>query len=212
MGRLILLYGINGVGKDTIALELSKQYKNTIIVSDQRILMYYLGLLKNYKNNIKINTEKYKALESTPRETLKKIYKTKFLETIEKIRKEYEIVFLISHLVISLHINKNKPKYLDTEIINEKLSELLFCANSIVYIKSKPEEILERRIKDRKFTGRNRPIDLKDIKHHQKLNDKKWKELLNHVPQNKTVTVLNHNNNLNEAITQSQAFIDKIMI
>lgn len=212
MGRLILLYGINGVGKDTIALELSKQYKNTIIVSDQRILMYYLGLLKNYKSNIKINTEKYKALESTPRETLKKIYKTKFLETIEKIRKEYEIVFLISHLVISLHINKNKPKYLDTEIINEKLSELLFCANSIVYIKSKPEEILERRIKDRKFTGRNRPIDLKDIKHHQKLNDKKWKELLNHVPQNKTVTVLNHNNNLNEAITQSQAFIDKIMI
>ena len=212
MGKLIIIYGVNGVGKDAIALSLSREYTNSVVVSDQRILMYHLGIIDSYDNSLKIDKEKYKKLEDTSNEKFIDIYQNKFIQTLSEIKSNYDIVFLISHLVISLHTDKESPLYMDTESININLENLLSgIADGVFYIKSDCKDILKRREVDAKKYDRQRPLRLEDIKQHQYLNDKKWDEISKYVSENKKITILNDEGKLDKAISTSRDFIDNIL-
>lgn len=208
MGKLIVIYGINGVGKDSFASELNKIYKNSIVVSDQKILMYHLGLIDNFESKNSVDRAKYKVLENTPNDDFEKIYDKKFVVTLESLKNKYDYVFLISHLVVALFIDKDKPTYLDTEEINKKLKYILEGANGIILLKSSAEEILGRRLSD---TGiRDRLVDVEEIFQHDKLNNEKWNEVCKFIGKDKIRVIINDDNMLVEAVVEGKNFIDNL--
>ena len=67
------LFGINGVGKDTIAENLRKKNPEITVSSVSRMLMYILGISKTYDVREKVTEEQYKILESIPQTQMVKI-------------------------------------------------------------------------------------------------------------------------------------------
>ena len=70
------IFGINGVGKDTVANSLRTNNPDLLVTSISRMLMYILGITKTYDVNEKVCEEQYKMLESVPQEKMIKIGKT----------------------------------------------------------------------------------------------------------------------------------------
>ena len=60
------IFGINGIGKDTVSEEIRKKRQDIKVTSMSRLLMFILGISKSYDVREKINEEQYKALEEIP--------------------------------------------------------------------------------------------------------------------------------------------------
>ena len=127
---------------------------------------------------------------------------------MEGLKEKFDFVFLISHLVISLFIEKENPTYLDTEVINKKLKYILNNASGIILLRSIPEEILNRRLNDRKV--RERVVDIEEIYKNNTLNDNKWNEVCKFVGEEKIKTITNNDNKLAEAVMEGKIFIDNL--
>ena len=82
------LFGINGVGKDTIAENLRKKNPEITVSSVSRMLMYILGISKTYDVREKVTEEQYKILESIPQTQMVKIENEEYRRILEKIAKE----------------------------------------------------------------------------------------------------------------------------
>ena len=72
------IFGINGVGKDTVANSLRTNNPDLLVTSISRMLMYILGITKTYDVNEKVCEEQYKMLESVPQEKMIKIENTDY--------------------------------------------------------------------------------------------------------------------------------------
>ena len=57
---LYTIFGINGIGKDTVAEEIRKKRQNIEVTSLSRLLMFILGISKSYDVREKIDEEQYK--------------------------------------------------------------------------------------------------------------------------------------------------------
>jgi len=201
---LIIIYGINAVGKDTVANSIASISSNTLITSESRILMYHLGLINNFDATLKVDREIYKKLENAPREKIQNIYSTKYLETLSQLKEKYKLVILLSHLVFALYIDKDVTKYVTDIDIPDWLINL---SDLVVHLKSPSEDILLRRITDLKIEKRERVLRLEQIKHHQKLCDKKWEILEKRFGKKKLIIVTNENNKVTYAVNNIIKFI-----
>lgn len=203
---LYLVYGINAAGKDAIAKEVVARYKDSLITSESRILMYHLGLVDSIDATIKVDREIYKKLENAKREDIQRIYKEEYPQTMAKAVKDYDLVILLSHLVFALYIDKEEAKYVTDVEIPKWLVEL---SEGMVQLVADPEEIFSRRMKDVINEKRDRIVQMKQIKQHQALCDKKWNDIGYLYQTNKMKIVENHNNKMQIAVDEVINFINK---
>jgi len=207
MGKLVVIYGINAVGKDTIANEFVKFFNNSFITSEQRILMYNLGIIDSFDSHRKISRGNYKSLEGTSVSKLRSVYSFDFFNTLKKLKLEYKFVFLFSHLVVALYLDK-KIRYLNLYDVDKMMPDTLFnIADGIINVKANFNDILERRVMDLKLLKRERVTNLKDIEYHQQLCDDVWKKLVSKNKHIRTIVIHNNNGKLGEAVVQAKQFI-----
>ena len=133
---LITIFGINGVGKDTVADKIKEKNPDITITSMSRMLMYLLGISKTYDTREKINEKKYKKLENTPQEIIRDIENNQYKQLLEQLSCADNVIFL-AHLVSELRLG-NETKYLtDKQIpkwfidINEQMIQLVAPASII---------------------------------------------------------------------------------
>lgn len=89
---LYTIFGINGIGKDTIAEELRNKNPEIEVTSMSRLLMFIIGISKTYDVREKISERQYKTLENIPQSKMIDIENNEYRELIEKISKSDKYV------------------------------------------------------------------------------------------------------------------------
>lgn len=161
------IFGINGIGKDTVADEIRKNNPNLRVTSMSRIYMYVLGLSKTCDVKEKITEEQYKKLELVPQETMRKIEDNEYRQVLERMANSSEEVLFLGHLVSSLRLG-DEEKYLDDRKIPKWFVD---ANNNLIQLVAPAEIISERRKKD---NNRKRNTSIEEIIKHQSLCSKEW--------------------------------------
>lgn len=167
---LYTIFGINGIGKDTVAKEIRKKRQDIGITSMSRILMFILGISKSYDVREKIDEEQYKALEETPQSTMRSIEDDEYRKLLEQLAKEDKDVIFLSHLITALRLGNNVEFLEDRKTpdwfvdINDKLIQLVAPAQIVA----------EHRQKDK---ARRRCYEINEIIKHQELCTKEWERI-----------------------------------
>lgn len=201
---LITIYGINAVGKDTIAKELKSENPEIFVTSESRLLMYHLGIIDEFGIDSSVTKSDYKKLESTTQDRILSITNGTFKADLVKFRNSRRITILLSHLVFMLHIDKADPIFLTDK--DPAFPEL---ADALIHIKSDPEDIFSRRIKDNIDGIRERyHTDLKLIKKHQSLCDEKWGKIIKNRTKDSYTIIFN--GDIKKAISEVNNFIKQI--
>jgi len=195
---LSTLYGVNGVGKDTIGAELLSRHPDTQLTSESRLFMYILGITSDYRAQTKASREQYKQLEDTPQKRMLEIQDTDYMYLVDDLKKRENTTILLSHLVFALHLDK-EITYLDSR----ETPEWFVDANdTLVQLVAPPEVILERRMQDAAQRDRG-AFTLEDIQTHQRLCDRKW-EKLTALAVNDTVCISVENINKDQAAEETE--------
>lgn len=167
---LYTVFGINGIGKDTVAKEIRKKTQDIEVTSMSRLLMFILGISKSYDVQEKINEEQYKALEKMPQSTMRFIEDNEYRQLLERLAKEDKDVIFLSHLITALRLG-NKVEFLEDRKtpdwfvdINDKLIQLVAPAQMVA----------ERRQRDK---TRRRCYEIDEIIKHQELCTKEWERI-----------------------------------
>lgn len=167
---LYTIFGINGIGKDTVAKEIRKKTQDIEVTSMSRLLMFILGISKSYDVQEKINEEQYKALEKMPQSTMRFIEDNEYRQLLERLAKEDKDVIFLSHLITALRLG-NKVEFLEDRKtpdwfvdINDKLIQLVAPAQMVA----------ERRQRDK---TRRRCYEIDEIIKHQELCTKEWERI-----------------------------------
>lgn len=167
---LYTIFGINGIGKDTVAKEIRKKTQDIEVTSMSRLLMFILGISKSYDVQEKINEEQYKALEKMPQSTMRFIEDNEYRQLLERLAKEDKDVIFLSHLITALRL-RNKVEFLEDRKtpdwfvdINDKLIQLVAPAQMVA----------ERRQRDK---TRRRCYEIDEIIKHQELCTKEWERI-----------------------------------
>ena len=99
---LTTIFGINGVGKDTVANELRIKNTDISVTSMSRVLMYILDITKTYDVSEKVCEDQYKKLESVPQSKMIEIENTDYKKILCEIAKSDKNVLMLSHLISAL--------------------------------------------------------------------------------------------------------------
>src|SRR5690606_33381552 len=101
------IYGINGVGKDTVAAELQKrQPRGLVITSMSRLSMYLLDITDNFDAQRSVTNDQYKKLETVPQEDMVALEEGPYREFVGELADGGDRVLMLSHLVFALHLGK----------------------------------------------------------------------------------------------------------
>lgn len=172
------LYGINGVGKDTVANRLKQDYDHTMtITSMSRLSMYLLGITDHYDAQRKVSTEAYAELEQVPQPEMVELEEGACRDFIHDLAQSDQNTLMLSHLVFALHVGHREPVYLT----DRRIPDWYIQENSgIVQLQAEPETIISRRLRDLEDEAvqRVRPTALEQVKTHQTLCDTEWNRLL----------------------------------
>jgi thymidylate kinase len=190
--KLFLIYGINGSGKFDIASYLAdfflKKGETSIITRESRIIMYLLGIVDDFDARVSVALNKYKILENTNSLIIKKVYQTLYEDFIFRLTKKYNNVFLLSHLVFALYIDKERVEYLSE--FREPVW-LIKRADLVVNVNTSPRIILKNRADTSQYSRSQIMLNLGNIKYHQELCNKKWLDLKKSF-KHKSFYVVNH--------------------
>jgi len=149
--NVIALFGINGVGKSTIAHALHETIFGSVMLSGSELLMHSFKGLNREQLEMLSPEEKMRMLESA------------FLDAFEQNR-EAKLIILDTHLVVT--IRKNGKLILEN-VWSERFSPY---SNFVFFISSNPMEILQRRMRDSRISGRRRDLDVEHIRVDQTIN------------------------------------------
>lgn len=182
------MFGINASGKDSVFRELKNRKKEIQSTSESRLLMYHLGYVDSYSLEQPVDREIYKQLENTSQEKIMEVTNSSYRKTLEDFRDAEIEYFLLAHLVTALTIDKN-PVYLDKDVPFWYRD----VGNKFIQITCDPEEILKRRLADKKSGNRDRGNldNIDEIIHHQNLCNEKWEKLTDGLPAGRFTTITN---------------------
>lgn len=181
---LITIFGINGVGKDTIANQLKKKRPNIKITSMSRILMYILGITNTFETAEKVTEEQYKQLESIPQERMKQIEENEYKDLLTMLSKKNEETILLTHLVSALRLGE-KTIYLEDRLTPDWLVE---NSNTLIQLVVPPQILSERRQND---GSRKRDTNVEEIEKHQKMCLREWGRIRKRHPSKTMYTIVN---------------------
>lgn len=161
------LFGINGVGKDTVAESLRAKDRDLVVTSMSRLSMYLLGIIDDYDVRTKVSEDHYSRLEQTPQSTMVELEKNEFRQELEQIADTDGRVMFLGHLVSALR-NGEKIEYLTNRKTPTWLTDI---SDSLIQLKAPAVLISERRTNEKE---RNRSVDISQIDEHQSLCDDEW--------------------------------------
>jgi len=194
------IFGINGVGKDTVANEIKKNNPDIKVTSMSRILMYILGITETYDTSEKVNEEQYRILESTPQNIMIDIENNQYRQLLEKMAQSEENVIFLTHLVSALR-HQGETIYLKDRLTPKWFIEL---NEQLIQLVAPAELIRERRERDNK---RKREIDINEILEQQELCSKEWERISISNILNKDRMHIVNNINLTEATNEINGII-----
>lgn len=166
---IIAIYGINGVGKDRIAKEIQKEKSNVLIVSQSRLLMYHLGIVKKFISNVELKSGAYKKLEAIEEKRIKILSENLCRKTIVELSASGRIVLYLSHLEI--------VKFFQGQYVcfpSEPTEWIRKEAARVVLIDANSKDILNWRNRG----VRERPSSLAEIILQKKVVMNEWKKLI----------------------------------
>lgn len=195
------MYGINGVGKDTIANQLRQRNPNLETITESRMLMYLLGITNSYKATDSVSREQYAQLEATPQQIVRQIETDGPLkELVGNISARPRPTLNLSHLVFAMHLN-GAVEYL----VKPKEDWFLDEVDSLTQIVAPSDVILSRRLGE--IGLRQRVVDgVDEIDHHQMLCDKEWDRIYGKIGHQTTMKVI-ENTDLLTAVAEAEAVI-----
>ena len=168
------LYGINGVGKETVGFSLKERRPSLRVMSESRILMALLGIIPDPTYNYSLSRDHYKDLESVPQEQMIKLESGPYREFVQELANDADHSLILSHLVFALYLDK-KIQYLTDRYTPQWY---IACNTALVQVTAPPVITLARRSKDQ--NARERVMNgLDEIKVHQSYCDEKWDTITN---------------------------------
>lgn len=194
------IFGINGVGKDTVANSLRTNNPDLLVTSISRMLMYILGITKTYDVNEKVCEEQYKMLESVPQEKMIKIENTDYKDMLDEIASSKEDLIMLSHLISALR-HGDKIQYLTDRTTPDWYVKLNQALIQLVA----PSDIVSYRRKN--DVNRKRETSIKEIEYHQSLCTNEWERIKRVNPDTTNRMFIVNNINLSDATNE----IEKIM-
>lgn len=194
------IFGINGVGKDTVANSLRTNNPDLLVTSISRMLMYILGITKTYDVNEKVCEEQYKMLESVPQEKMIKIENTDYKDMLDEIASSKEDLIMLSHLISALR-HGDKIQYLTDRTTPDWYVKLNQALIQLVA----PSDIVSYRRKN--DVSRKRETSIKEIEYHQSLCTNEWERIKRVNPDTTNRMFIVNNINLSDATNE----IEKIM-
>jgi len=180
------IFGINGVGKDTVAEALRQRNPEIKVVSGSRLLMYLLGIAESYDVRERVSEYQYKILEQTSQSIKVHVMENEYRQQLEKMSKDGENVILLAHLVTAFR-HGSKIQYLKERPLPTWHAEI---NTNLIQLVAPAILISERRKTD---ATRHRQTSVAQIIKHQALCDKEWGriELLGPCIKDKMHTVKN---------------------
>ena len=194
------IFGINGVGKDTVANSLRTNNPDLLVTSISRMLMYILGITKTYDVNEKVCEEQYKMLESVPQEKMIKSENTDYKDMLDEIASSKEDLIMLSHLISALR-HGDKIQYLTDRTTPDWYVKLNQALIQLVA----PSDIVSYRRKN--DVNRKRETSIKEIEYHQSLCTNEWERIKRVNPDTTNRMFIVNNINLSDATNE----IEKIM-
>lgn len=181
---LITFFGINGVGKDSIANKLKEKNPDIRITSMSRLYMYILGITDTYETSEKVTEEQYKLLEDTPQDVMKRIEEEEYKKLLIELANQNEETILLSHLVSALRLGK------ETIYLEDRLTPKWLVDNSdlLIQLAVPPDTLSERRKAD---FSRKRETDINEIEKHQNMCFREWKRIQGENPTKSMYTIVN---------------------
>ncbi len=170
------LYGINGVGKDTVAERLRQSTdRNLIVTSMSRLSMYLLGITKSFDVSKPVSGEAYKQLEQVPQPEMVALENGPYKDMIGELAQGGDRALLLGHLITALHLG-GSVKYL-----TERPTPDWYIENnsSMIQLTAPANTILQRRQHDASGGVRSRPVEIGQIVEHQELCDEEWSRIEN---------------------------------
>lgn len=164
------IFGINGVGKDTIAEQIRKNNPNVRVTSMSRLLMYILGITSNFDVRKKVGEKEYGMLEAVPQSRMIEIENSEYRQFIERFSNSKENIIFIGHLITAMRHGTN------VTYLRDRLTPDWFikCNNNLIQVVAPFELINSRRKLD---SDRLRVSDISQIKEHQLLCSQEWERI-----------------------------------
>lgn len=194
------IFGINGVGKDTVANSLRTNNPDLLVTSISRMLMYILGITKTYDVNENVCEEQYKMLESVPQEKMIKIENTDYKDMLDEIASSKEDLIMLSHLISALR-HGDKIQYLTDRTTPDWYVKLNQALIQLVA----PSDIVSYRRKN--DINRKRETSIEEIEYHQSLCTNEWERIKRVNPDTTNRMFIVNNINLSDATNE----IEQIM-
>lgn len=194
------IFGINGIGKDTIAEELRKKNKELKVTSMSRLSMYLLGISTTYDVREKITEEQYKELEMISQTKMIELENNEYREHLEKMAKSDEDVIILSHLISALRLGDK------TEYLTERKTPKWFIDinQNLIQLVAPADLISDRRSKDK---TRKRDAEIEQIIKHQSLCNKEWERIAQENVKARQKMHIVENINLDKAIKEIENIV-----
>ena len=167
--NVVMLVGINGVGKSMLAKMLHDSLSDSFLIAASEVLMQLFGGVSRDILERLSPDEKMRMMEPA------------FIELFEHNKLSRFILF-DTHLIV--------PIRKEGTIVFENIwsSKYLPYINRAYFITSNAQDILNRRVSDYQKTGRKRDIDLDNIKRDQHVNLCVFEEIICSAVTSKIVT------------------------
>lgn len=168
------LYGINGVGKDTVAERLRQSVDRQLIVTSMsRLSMYLLGIVKSFDVSGEVPGDAYKRLEQVPQPEMIALENGPYKEMVGELAQGNDRALLLGHLVTALHLG-GSINYLTERSTPDWYIE---SNASFVQLTAPADIVMQRRQRDASGGVRSRPTEISQIMEHQELCDQEWERI-----------------------------------
>lgn len=170
---LTIIFGVNGVGKDTLANLVQKAHPEIAIISASRALMKAYGLPVEITADFPVPFEYYRTLE-TNEPIVNALYDTKFVDILRAFKAKGGNSMILHHLCVV------KPQIDGTLIYDDDVLRPWFYElfDQFILIRTKPAIIKDRQEKDLLSGKRTRQgLSLAQIEEQVQRSDAQWKEL-----------------------------------
>ena len=197
---LTTIYGINGIGKDTIVEELIKRNPKLKATSMSRINMYLLGITNTYDLKEKVTEKQYKMLEETPQKIMVNLENNQYRKLLEELSKEDNDIIFIGHLISSLRLGE------EITYLTDRLTPGWFIKlnKNLIQLKAPINMIADRRKNDK---SRKRSENLAEIKFHQQLCDKEWERIKKITTEMENKMYIVNNIDLDTAVREVESIV-----
>jgi hypothetical protein len=205
---LTIIFGVNGVGKDTLANAVQKTHPHIALISASRALMKAFGLPVEITADFPIPFEYYRTLEINE-PIVNALYDTKFVDILREFKNSGKDGIILHHLCVI------KPQLDGTLIYDDDVLRPWFYElfDQFILIRTEPTTIKNRQEQDIQSGKRTRHnLSLRQIEEQVQKSDNQWQELCKQLKQrglDNYYEIENNEKDLEPAIAKLSSIVSK---